>query len=182
MATIQELVLVISRTSTACIPVVEQAIAMKLPVNIISLDSKAERTVAIESDRVKIDAVPSLIVRDSGGKVNVFKGQEKCLLCLKQVYAFRSGASQRSDTSPALRPDGDITRREHERRTKGRPQKAKRIIEPEEPAEIVLIDELDTDLIATKTNVFSSAAEMSKRRDAALAKEAKGGHRDDQSE
>nr|QBK86662.1 MAG: inactivated thioredoxin/glutaredoxin [Marseillevirus LCMAC102] len=91
---INDVILFVSSTSPASAPCIQFVQSYQLPVRFVRLDTIADREAARNGKYFQITVVPTLLVTYSDANVQLFVGQEKILMWLKQVMNSRNKKTQ----------------------------------------------------------------------------------------
>lgn len=148
---IVDVILFISKSSEKCLDVVLFVEQFKIPVKITSLDSKEERDLAANNQRVKITAVPTIVIITDDKQVRMYNGKEKCLRCLEQLKATIQTSTQPTPTPAKGGHLNTASTPDHKEGRKKR-RKGKRVDVPD-PAEINFVDQVDVALVAKRSLV-----------------------------
>lgn len=137
MASISDVILFVSSTSSACVPCMQFVSQSGMPVRMVRLDTAETRNAVKMGGYFQIQSVPSLAVMYSGRDMQMFVGQEKIIGWLQQMAAKmnsppigRQGQEpgtnlENTSTSISTPVDVDVQEEPRRRRKKSRKKKKK---------------------------------------------------------
>lgn len=104
---VQRLILFCSTTSRACVPCIKFAYQNKLPVEIVRLDTQEARERVRHGRYFQIQVVPTLVVIRTGGKLQLFAGQEKVMSWFHSIISASRSHSRPKPPVPIIQEVSD---------------------------------------------------------------------------
>ena len=101
---VQDVILFVSSTSSACSPVIQFVHQNQIPVKTVRLDNTEDRNNAANGKYFQIVNVPSLLVMYNDENIQMFVGQEKIIMWFQQIIQKNMAQQQLPNIGQGQQP------------------------------------------------------------------------------